>query len=121
MKISMWKRLVVLGLGLLLQTRIEEWKKGGRLYNELVKRAIESVRDGDGVIRALVWYQGESDTVREEDGEKYKSRMENFIQNFRLDLQLPKLLVIQVRFFFYFNIYSCIHSLHSDDNQIVKL
>lgn len=102
-------------------TRIEEWKKGGRLYNELVKRAIESVRDGDGVIRALVWYQGESDTVTEEDGEKYKSRMETFIQNLRLDLQLPTLLIIQVRFFFYFNIYSCIHSLHSDDNQIVKL
>lgn len=91
-------------------TRIEEWRKGGRLYTQLVNRSIESVRDGGGVIRALVWYQGESDTVREEDAEKYKSRMENFIEDFRLDLQLPTLLVIQVSFFFHYNIYGCIQS-----------
>ncbi|KAL5071839.1 hypothetical protein RYX36_022726 [Vicia faba] len=76
-------------------TRIEEWRKGSRLYNQLVKRSIKSVKNG-GVIRALVWYQGESDTVREEDAKAYKTRMENFIEDFRSDLQLPTLLVIQV-------------------------
>lgn len=82
-------------------TRIEEWRKGAHLYNELVKRTIESVKNGGGVIRALVWYQGESDTVREEDAKAYKGRMESFIQNIRSDLKLPNLLVIQVRFFFH--------------------
>ncbi|AES59376.1 putative feruloyl esterase [Medicago truncatula] len=77
-------------------TRIEEWRNGSHLYNELVRRSIESVKDGDGVIRAVLWYQGESDTVREEDAERYKYRMENLIENLRLDLQLPSLLVIQV-------------------------
>ncbi|GAU27311.1 hypothetical protein TSUD_05370 [Trifolium subterraneum] len=77
-------------------TRIEEWRNGSFLYNELVRRSIESVRDGSGVIRAVLWYQGESDTVREEDADAYKSRMENFIQNIRSDLHLPELLVIQV-------------------------
>jgi len=80
-------------------TRIEEWRNGSHLYNELVRRSIESVKDGDGVIRAVLWYQGESDTVREEDAEEYKYRMENLIENLRLDLQLPSLLVIQVSFF----------------------
>lgn len=77
-------------------TRIEEWKRGSKLYNELVGRSIESVRDGGGRIRALVWYQGESDTVREEDANAYKHRMKNFILNLRSDLHLPSLLVIQV-------------------------
>ncbi|KAI5393227.1 probable carbohydrate esterase At4g34215 [Lathyrus oleraceus] len=77
-------------------TRIEEWRKGAHLYNELVKRTIESVKNGGGVIRALIWYQGESDTVREEDAKAYKGRMESFIQNIRSDLKLPNLLVIQV-------------------------
>ncbi|CAI8606273.1 unnamed protein product [Vicia faba] len=76
-------------------TRIEEWRKGSRLYNRLVKRSIKSVKNG-GVIRALVWYQGESDTVREEDAKAYKTRMERFIHNIRSDLKLPNLLVIQV-------------------------
>ncbi|XP_058727154.1 probable carbohydrate esterase At4g34215 [Vicia villosa] len=77
-------------------TRIEDWRKGAPLYNQLVRRSIESVRNGGGVIRALLWYQGESDTVREEDAKAYKARMESFIMNIRSDLKLPNLLVIQV-------------------------
>ncbi|XP_058727155.1 probable carbohydrate esterase At4g34215 [Vicia villosa] len=76
-------------------TRIEEWRKGAPLYNQLVKRSIKSVKNG-GVIRALLWYQGESDTVREEDATIYKRRMKRFIMNIRSDLKLPNLLVIQV-------------------------
>ncbi|KAJ1383150.1 Sialate O-acetylesterase domain [Sesbania bispinosa] len=77
-------------------TRIQQWSRGSRLYNELVRRAIESVKDNGGVIRAVIWYQGESDTVREEDAEAYKHRMERFIKDLRSDLHLPSLLVIQV-------------------------
>lgn len=77
-------------------TRIAEWRRGSRLYSELVRRSTESVRDGGGTIRALVWYQGESDTVREEDAEGYQHRMETLIKDLRSDLHLPSLLVIQV-------------------------
>ena len=78
-------------------TRIGQWSKGSSLYNELVRRASESVKGGDGgTIRALLWYQGESDTVREEDAEDYRHKMENFIMDLRSDLHLPNLLVIQV-------------------------
>ncbi|MED6186243.1 hypothetical protein PIB30_064970 [Stylosanthes scabra] len=78
-------------------TKIGEWSKGTSLYNELVRRAIESVKGNNGkTIRALLWYQGESDTVREEDAEEYGHKMEKFIMDLRSDLHLPNLLVIQV-------------------------
>ncbi|XP_027368153.1 probable carbohydrate esterase At4g34215 [Abrus precatorius] len=77
-------------------TRIGEWNRGSRLYNDLVQRSIHSLRDGGGTIRALLWYQGESDTVTEEDADAYKHNMETFIRDLRTDLHLPSLLVIQV-------------------------
>ncbi|KAH0989991.1 hypothetical protein GBA52_001474 [Prunus armeniaca] len=76
-------------------TRIGEWARGTRLYNELVRRATESVRDG-GVIRAVLWYQGESDTVNRVDAEGYKGNFERLVMDLRCDLKNPKLPVIQV-------------------------
>ncbi|CAN6682205.1 unnamed protein product [Malus baccata var. baccata] len=76
-------------------TRIGEWGKGTRLYSELVRRARESVRGG-GVIRALLWFQGESDTVRKEDAEGYKGNFEKLVLDLRSGLHLPNLPVIQV-------------------------
>ncbi|KAK7310798.1 hypothetical protein RJT34_08533 [Clitoria ternatea] len=75
-------------------TRIAEWRRGSRLYNQLLQRSMRSMRDG--TIRALLWYQGESDTVSEEDADTYKQKFETFIMDFRSDLHLPSLLVIQV-------------------------
>ncbi|XP_020237731.1 probable carbohydrate esterase At4g34215 [Cajanus cajan] len=87
-----WVGLVPCAVG---GTKIGEWSRGSRLYNELVQRAVSAIGDG-GALRALVWYQGESDTVREEDAEAYKGRMERLIMDLRSDLHLPSLLVIQV-------------------------
>ncbi|XP_027939709.1 probable carbohydrate esterase At4g34215 isoform X2 [Vigna unguiculata] len=75
-------------------TKIGEWSRGSRLYDELVKRAKRAM--GLGRIRGLLWYQGESDTVREKDSESYKDKMEKLILDLRSDLHLPSLLVIQV-------------------------
>ncbi|KAI4316667.1 hypothetical protein L6164_024623 [Bauhinia variegata] len=77
-------------------TRISNWTRGSPLYNNLVRRATESVKDGSGTIRALVWYQGESDTVREEDAVAYKANFQRFILDLRSDLRIPSLLIIQV-------------------------
>lgn len=76
-------------------TRIGEWAKGTKLYTEMVIRASESMREG-GTIRAMLWYQGESDTVIKEDAEEYQGKMEKLIMDLRSDLGLPSLLVIQV-------------------------
>ncbi|XP_031267159.1 probable carbohydrate esterase At4g34215 [Pistacia vera] len=76
-------------------TKITEWGKGTLLYRELVRRANVSVSEG-GIIRAILWYQGESDTVRKEDAEAYAGNMKNFIMDLRSDLNNPSLLIIQV-------------------------
>ncbi|RHN38454.1 putative SGNH hydrolase-type esterase domain-containing protein [Medicago truncatula] len=43
-------------------TNISEWERGKVLYNHMMKRVKASLRD-DGNIRALLWFQGETDTV----------------------------------------------------------
>ncbi|GJM97307.1 hypothetical protein PR202_ga14226 [Eleusine coracana subsp. coracana] len=47
-------------------------------------------------LAALLWYQGEADTIRRQDALAYTSRMEAFVRDLRQDLNMPKLLVIQV-------------------------
>ncbi|XP_058081620.1 probable carbohydrate esterase At4g34215 [Magnolia sinica] len=76
-------------------TKIKLWERGEVLYENMVRRAKESVKEG-GMINALLWYQGESDTITEEDADAYKSNMEKLIQDVRSDLGMPLLPVIQV-------------------------
>lgn len=76
-------------------TAIKEWARGEHLYESMVGRARESLKGG-GEIRALLWYQGESDTLHQHDAEAYQGNMERFIDNVRQDLGLPSLPIIQV-------------------------
>ncbi|KAM0025071.1 putative sialate O-acetylesterase domain, SGNH hydrolase superfamily [Helianthus debilis subsp. tardiflorus] len=75
-------------------TAIKEWDKGQKLYEDMVRRARAAVSSG-GEIKAMLWYQGESDAT-EADAGLYKVRMENLIHNIRSDLGLPSLPIIQV-------------------------
>ncbi|GKV04554.1 hypothetical protein SLEP1_g16704 [Rubroshorea leprosula] len=76
-------------------TSITQWNKGGYLYEQLVRRAKMAVQSG-GAYAAMLWYQGESDTVNREDAELYKGRLEMFFTNLRSDLQAPSLPIFQV-------------------------
>lgn len=76
-------------------TAIKEWARGKALYETMMKRAKESVKEG-GEIKGLLWYQGESDTSSEHDADAYQGNMEKLIQNVREDLVLPSLPIIQV-------------------------
>ncbi|KAA8528494.1 hypothetical protein F0562_035849 [Nyssa sinensis] len=76
-------------------TNISEWARGSYLYSQLVRRAGVALQGG-GTIRAILWYQGESDTVSQEDAKSYKGRLERFFEDLRTDLQSPMLPVIQV-------------------------
>ncbi|KAF3618478.1 putative carbohydrate esterase [Capsicum annuum] len=76
--------------------KISEWQKGTFLYNQLVKRAKAATLQECGVISAMLWYQGESDTVRLSDANVYKGKMQQFFTDLRSDLGLPELLIIQV-------------------------
>ncbi|KAF5937483.1 hypothetical protein HYC85_024989 [Camellia sinensis] len=76
-------------------TKISEWGRGSHLYNQLVGRASAALQDG-GSIQALLWYQGESDTVSPEDAALYKGRLGRFFMDLRDDLQSPLLPIFQV-------------------------
>ncbi|KAF6176206.1 hypothetical protein GIB67_023497 [Kingdonia uniflora] len=76
-------------------TAIREWERGAHLYENMVKRARESVKGG-GQIRAILWYQGESDTSSKHVAESYKVNMERLIRNVRADLHCDSLPIIQV-------------------------
>lgn len=76
-------------------TKISQWAKGSNLYNQMVARARAAVKTG-GTIRAILWYQGESDTVDKSDAEAYRGNMETLINNLRADLNNPSLLIIGV-------------------------
>lgn len=76
-------------------TKIDEWKRGEKLYNDMIKRTKTALSDG-GVPKALLWFQGESDTKVLEDATSYKTKFEQFIKDVRSELQLPNLGVVMV-------------------------
>ncbi|KAJ9186783.1 hypothetical protein P3X46_002317 [Hevea brasiliensis] len=76
-------------------TYISQWAKGGFLYDQLVRRTRAALKSG-GDLRAMLWYQGESDTIIREDADAYKGRLEKFFKEVRADLQYPTLPIIQV-------------------------
>jgi hypothetical protein len=84
-------------------TPIANWSRGTELYERMVTRARAAVAEcsGRGHLAALLWYQGEADTMRRQDAELYQRRMETLVRDVRCDLGRPDLLVIQVtRIFF---------------------
>ncbi|RZC66942.1 hypothetical protein C5167_010628 [Papaver somniferum] len=76
-------------------TRISQWARGTQLYNMFITRSQKSLTEG-GRIRAVLWYQGESDTVSRKDADSYGHNLKNFVLNFRQDLHLPMLPFVQV-------------------------
>ncbi|KAI3761138.1 hypothetical protein L1987_51546 [Smallanthus sonchifolius] len=74
---------------------IGEWSRGGRLYEGLTRRAAAAV-GGGGEIRAVLWFQGERDTLNISDAELYKERLHKLFIDLRTDLKSPLLPVIQV-------------------------
>ncbi|GJN22598.1 hypothetical protein PR202_gb10178 [Eleusine coracana subsp. coracana] len=85
-------------------TPITDWARGTHLYNRMIQRTRAALNNnGQAVggktktkLAALLWYQGEADTIRRQDALAYTSRMEAFVRDLRQDLNMPNLLVIQV-------------------------
>ncbi|KAF3320252.1 putative carbohydrate esterase [Carex littledalei] len=78
-------------------TAIKEWEKGSKLYNQMVQRAKAAAEIGDGgEIKAVLWYQGESDTDSDHASKVYEENLKKFIEDVRSDLGLPYLPFIQV-------------------------
>jgi len=64
-------------------TNIAEWKKGGQLYNEAVRRT--RLAQETGVVKGILWHQGESD----EKNTNYLTELKVFIEDLRGDLGTP--------------------------------
>ncbi|XP_051178447.1 probable carbohydrate esterase At4g34215 [Lolium perenne] len=79
-------------------TPIANWSRGTDLYDRMVTRARAAVAGtgGRGRLAAMLWFQGETDTIRREDALAYAGRMEAMVRDVRRDLAMPDLLVIQV-------------------------
>ncbi|CAN6247840.1 unnamed protein product [Urochloa humidicola] len=77
-------------------TRIWMWAKGEPLYEAAVARARAALGAGGGVLGAVLWFQGESDTIELDDATAYGGRMERLVNDLRADLGIPDLLIIQV-------------------------
>ncbi|KAL8528860.1 hypothetical protein ACS0TY_006358 [Phlomoides rotata] len=77
-------------------TKLSQWMRGTELYSQMLIRARAAVSDGGGALRALLWYQGESDTESYDDATMYKSRLVQFINDVRSDLKSPSLPVVEV-------------------------
>ncbi|KAL6583052.1 hypothetical protein OROMI_005130 [Orobanche minor] len=76
-------------------TSIAQWQRGGFLYDQLLKRANAALQDG-GPIRAMLWYQGESDSNDTTSAETYRTSLKQFFCDLRLDLASPLLPIVQV-------------------------
>ncbi|WMV44626.1 hypothetical protein MTR67_038011 [Solanum verrucosum] len=75
-------------------TNISQWSQGSIFYNQMLNRTRVALQ-GDGMLRALLWYQGETDTLND-DAKLYKLRLYKFFTDVRNDLNTPSLPIIQV-------------------------
>ena len=54
-------------------TSLDEWKVGGKLYEEAVRRAKFAMRSGK--LRGILWHQGEADAGKKETAASYRERL----------------------------------------------
>ena len=67
-------------------SKIEEWKKGSKFYNEAIKRTKAAQKTG--TLKGILWHQGESNS---EKPTGYLKKLTAFVTNLRKDLNSPNL------------------------------
>ena len=72
-------------------TTLEQWSRGGLLYDNAVHQAKLAKRTS--LLAGVLWHQGESDCA-EELYPTYQVRLEEFIKSLRTDLQLENIPII---------------------------
>ena len=70
-------------------TPLKRWVKGGDLYGQAITRA--KVASKDGVIKGMIWHQGESDSDKQANADSYGTRLTGMIADLRKDLGQPEL------------------------------
>jgi hypothetical protein len=70
-------------------TPLSRWSKGGDLYQSAVARAKVAMKDG--VLKGVLWHQGESDSGSLETANTYAERLATMIGDLRAELRSPDL------------------------------
>ncbi len=70
-------------------TKIGQWKKGGRLYADAVARTRIAMKRG--VLKGILWHQGEGDSGSEQAVEDYIHKLNRLVHDLRTDLEAPAL------------------------------
>lgn len=73
-------------------TPLRRWVKGGDLYEQALARAREAAKTG--VIRGVLWHQGESDSDSAANATSYGARLARMFQDLRQDLGQPDLPIV---------------------------
>ncbi len=73
-------------------TPLKRWVKGGDLYEQAVAKAKLAAKNG--IIRGVLWHQGETDTEDQKNAETYEARLTAMLADLRADLGAPELPVI---------------------------
>ena len=68
---------------------IMRMSKGTKFYDEIIRKALWAKKSGQ--LKAILWHQGETDTVYPEDTNQYFARLKKLIQDLRTDLGMPDL------------------------------
>ncbi len=73
-------------------TSLEQWKVGGELYTEAIRRARVAMKNGR--IRGMLWHQGEAESGKEELAKTYRARWTVIIQSMQKELGLEGVPVV---------------------------
>ena len=71
---------------------LDEWAKGGLLYETAVRRTLEARKRG--VLKGILWHQGESEVSREQRAKTYLERLTNMFADLRTDLGEPDVPIV---------------------------
>lgn len=73
-------------------TKIDQWKKGGKLYTNAITRA--RIATEKGTLQGILWHQGEGDAGSQENLDAYFPKLTRLIHDIREDLDSPLTLFI---------------------------
>lgn len=73
-------------------TPLSRWMPGGDLYANAVSQARQAL--AGGVLKGVLWHQGETDSGNTDDANRYGQRLESMISRLRLDLEAEAVPVI---------------------------
>lgn len=73
-------------------TPLRRWVKGADLYENAVRRARAAAQAG--VIKGVLWHQGESDSDKQTNADTYETRLTGMFKDLRQDLNAPNLPIV---------------------------